>query len=365
MDSRESRFDAPFGIGQDRQQWGLRARKFEIFDKKRADVQFPEGEIVRRGSQIRGGRISIAQNDYASLFVGRKGAAGHNRNREKSGAGKAKKLERNPKKATFARVYDIINAGPRNRFTVSGKLVHNCGYQGGVGAFQTMAKGYGVKIGEQHDLLRDQAPEHYRRASDNFNSWGKKSGIAKRTWLSAETVKLGWRDAHPNIVQFWRDLESVAIEAIESPGKVIRCGSVRFARRGSFLFTRLPSGRQLCYPYPEAVEKETPFGKKTVIKYKGVDSYTRKWQDCFAYGGLISENDTSAVARDCMVNGMWNLEKAGYPIVFTVHDEIVSEHKEGFGSVEEFCALMVKPADWMAGLPIAAAGWRGKCYRKG
>ena len=33
-----------------------------------------------------------------------------------------------------ARVYDLKNAGPNHRFTVSGKLVHNCGYGGSVGA---------------------------------------------------------------------------------------------------------------------------------------------------------------------------------------------------------------------------------------
>ena len=37
-----------------------------------------------------------------------------------------------------ARVYDLKNAGPNHRFTVSGKLVHNCGYGGSVGAMKAM-----------------------------------------------------------------------------------------------------------------------------------------------------------------------------------------------------------------------------------
>lgn len=32
------------------------------------------------------------------------------------------------KKALVKKVYDIVNAGPRNRFTVSGRLVHNCNF---------------------------------------------------------------------------------------------------------------------------------------------------------------------------------------------------------------------------------------------
>ena len=37
-----------------------------------------------------------------------------------------------------ARVYDILNAGPHHRFTVSDCLVHNCGYGGSVGALKAM-----------------------------------------------------------------------------------------------------------------------------------------------------------------------------------------------------------------------------------
>ena len=45
----------------------------------------------------------------------------------------------------LARVYDLRNAGPHHRFTVSGRLVHNCGYGGGVGALKAM----GAKMPEE------------------------------------------------------------------------------------------------------------------------------------------------------------------------------------------------------------------------
>jgi DNA polymerase len=41
-----------------------------------------------------------------------------------------------------------------------------------------------------------------------------------------------------------------------------------------------------------------------------------------------------------------------------VHDEIVAEVPDGFGSVEEFVAILTTPPDWAAGLPIAAKGVR-------
>jgi DNA polymerase len=63
--------------------------------------------------------------------------------------------------------------------------------------------------------------------------------------------------------------------------------------------------------------------------------------------------------------GVINLERAGYPIVLRVHDELAAEVPEGWGSIEEFEKLMADAPEWSAGWPIkAAGGWRGKRYRK-
>lgn len=63
---------------------------------------------------------------------------------------------------TKRHVWDILNAGPRNRFTVSGVLVHNCGF--GLGSktkYIAVAKQMA-----QIDVTEDEAGEHvagYRR----------------------------------------------------------------------------------------------------------------------------------------------------------------------------------------------------------
>lgn len=218
-----------------------------------------------------------------------------------------------------------------------------CGYQGGVGAFQTMAHTYGVKI----------------------------------TDTEADTIKSAWREKHPRTKQFWYDLDEAGLRAIANPGKVVQCGPVAFRVVGSFLWLRLPSGRALCYPYPAIRTIMMPWGEpKDAITFKTVpntsnfrkivpdDSNTSKWARIATYGGALAENVVQAAARDVLAEAMFRLEANNYPIILHVHDEAVSEVDEGFGSAEEYEQIMTEPAPWMAGLPIAASGFEAERYRK-
>jgi DNA polymerase len=83
-----------------------------------------------------------------------------------------------------------------------------------------------------------------------------------------------------------------------------------------------------------------------------------------SYGGLLVENIVQGVSRDLLVDAMFRAERAGYPVILHVHDEIVVEveaDRADVGTVEE---LMSKPPGWAAGCPIAAEGFAGKRYRK-
>lgn len=211
------------------------------------------------------------------------------------------------------------------------------GYQGGLGAFRQMEKNLGVKLG-----LTDE---------------------------QVQTAKEGWRNGHPKIVGFWYALERAALDAVLDAGRTTWAGDsarqVCFRSKGSFLWCRLPGGRVLCYPYPIVKQIETPWGElKDQVHYMTVDGTTNKWVETHTYGGKLAENVTQAVCRDLLAHSMRQVEAAGYPVVLHVHDEIVSEVPEGFGSLAEFERICAKAPAWADGLPIATAGWRGKRYRK-
>lgn len=254
-------------------------------------------------------------------------------------------------------------AGPHRQIGKVAELA--LGFQGGVRAFAKMATTYGLKIGEHFDTIHGVMGGRVQAlAEDAWEPRGQKDGLTHDTWVAAEMVKIAWRDRHPKIVDLWNGLEEAAIHAVENPGQITSYGKISYRKAGSFLWCRLPSGRCLCYPYAQIVQKTTPWGSKAkAIRYKCVDQFTRRWDWKDFYGGLATENVTQAVARDVMVEAMLRVEAEDYPIVLTVHDEVVAERADG--DPERFTALMEALPAWAKGLPVSAAGYEAERYRKG
>lgn len=278
--------------------------------------------------------------------------------------------------ATAADIYrckieDIFKEDPRRQ--VGKVAILALGFQGGVGALQQMCKAYGITLEPTFESLWGRATaEHKDRADFIYNMNGKKHDISKKEFYASDLIKQYWRDANPNIVKFWADLEQAAIAAVEKPGQVYKAGSINhptvYKMAGSFLWCQLPSGRVLCYPYAK-VEMKVKFKDappSPTLTYMDVDSYTKKWERRKSYGGLLAENVTQAVARDLLADAITRLEDKGCPVVMHVHDEVVGEIPESapqqtLSNVEKI-ASQVPP--WAAGLPIEAKGWRGVRYRK-
>ena len=246
------------------------------------------------------------------------------------------------------------------------------GFQGGVGALQTMARAYGLKLEPTFDVLMKRATEEHIRVSDFiYQMNGHKHDISKKEFYASDLIKQFWREKNPQIVRYWEELNNAAINAVNAKGQAAfpagpKTREVVYKVNGSFLWCKLPSGRVLCYPYPK-VESLAAFEdseKRPTLTCMGVNSYTKKWERYKNYGGLLAENVTQAVARDLLAEALFRLEAKKYPVVMHIHDEVVVEVPKGFGSLEEVEHIMSQVPAWAKGLPVSAEGWRGERFRK-
>lgn len=244
------------------------------------------------------------------------------------------------------------------------------GYEAGYGGLQTFAKGYGVSFLDHWETIQaNVAAETIAAAKANYTKWGAERNPEADSdeWIASETVKLAWRKRHPAIVNLWRACKDAAKNAILNPGSTHPAGPhLRFKMAHhaghSYLLCRLPSGNFLCYFSPKYSAEDD------VITYMGIDSTATggmfgKWQRLYTYGGKIVENACQSLAMDIMAANMPRIEESGYPIILTVHDEILAEPTNG-GTGAELAKLMAHAPDWLPDFPLAAAGFDCARYRK-
>lgn len=175
-----------------------------------------------------------------------------------------------------------------------------------------------------------------------------------------------WRSANPNIVKLWHDMETAAVETVQTGvSHPVRDGLVTFALEGDIIYGQtyltmsLPSGRKIYYAKPFI--KENRFGKGAVHHY-GV-GLTKKWEEQSTYSGKLTENCVQSIARDCLVETLNRLNERGLDVLFHVHDEVVIDAPMET-TVEEVCALMCEPITWAKGLILKAAGFESQYYMK-
>lgn len=201
----------------------------------------------------------------------------------------------------------------------------------------------------------------YQGAVAALNRMAKKEGKEFDTEFALKIVR-AWRKTNSNIQSLWRNLEDHALAAVDNPGKVYETNKVMFKVSGEWLYMRLPSGRKISYYKPQI--RPGKYGDQ--VTYMGIDTDTRQWKRVSTYGGRLTENAAQGGSRDVMAHGMINLDKNGYQIIGTVHDEVIDEDddKNRHGSLEEMCEIMCDLPEWAKGLPVAADGWEGYRYKK-
>ncbi len=182
----------------------------------------------------------------------------------------------------------------------------------------------------------------------------------------AELVVKSYRSKYHRVQKFWYDCQDAAILAVQNPGKRYRVNRIAYGCQDNFLFCQLPSGRKLAYYDPRVEMRKAPWGQMIEsLTFMGTDSLTKKWVRQTTYGGKLVENIVQATARDIMAEAILRTENTGeYPIILSVHDELIAEVNEEQGSIKEFESILTASPTWAGSLPIAAEGWRGKRYKK-
>lgn len=169
----------------------------------------------------------------------------------------------------------------------------------------------------------------------------------------------GWRNASPNIVKLWRDVEKAAKEAIQY-NRIIKLkqGGLIFRVASGILQIKLPSGRLLSYPLAKIVDNK--------ICYMGQNKTTHQWQEFETYGGKLVENIVQAIARDCLGETILRVVEKGYNISFHVHDEIIAEvpANESAKALSEIKKIFATPISFAPNLPLKGEGYTTPYYLK-
>ena len=197
-----------------------------------------------------------------------------------------------------------------------------CGYQGALGALKAMG---GIEMGLSEDEL--------------------------------QSIVDSWREANPNIVSLWWDIDSVVKRVVKTRTKE-KYKSLVISYEKGILFIELPSKRRLAYPKTKIGMNR--FGGESVV-YEGI-VVGNKWDKIESYGGKFVENIVQAIARDILAEAMMRLEKKGFNIVMHIHDEVVIESDSS--SIEEINEIMSIVPIWAPGLILDADGFESEFYKK-
>lgn len=304
------------GNRQDRYKWGLCTGKPAFCNAQSKLCQ----STAQRAFGVFSGILALFLHSRHSQIVS---GAYEERDHPRCGNSGLREAEELEDHLRTARLYDIRNAGKHHRFTVSGHLVHNCGYGGSVGALKAMgALNYGLQEEELKPLVD------------------------------------AWRLSNPHITKFWWDVDRAASTCVRERTAMGTHG-IRFYYQSGMMFVVLPSGRRLVYVKPKMGLNR--FGNESVT-YEGVGEQ-KKWQRLESYGPKFVENIVQATARDILAEAMLRLNAAGYRIVMHVHDEAVIEAPPDT-SLEDICSIMGQTPAWASGLLLRADGYACDYYKK-
>ena len=201
----------------------------------------------------------------------------------------------------------------------------------------------------------------YQLGGPGFVLYAAGAGVALTEEFATRAVK-AYRAGHPRIVESWRTVDQLFAAAVMNPEETFTGLKCKFNMVEQWLCVTLPSGRQLRYPYAQCVPGEKWGKPANMLSYR--TEINGQFLKEKTYGGKLIENIVQAIAFDIMQEGMLSAETNGYPVVGTVHDEVLTLRTIGAGSAKELEDLVCSIPSWSKGIPLAAKGFVCERYRK-
>jgi DNA polymerase bacteriophage-type len=244
------------------------------------------------------------------------------------------------------------------------------GYEGGCGALMRQTEKNNAYFRDIYNIVYHTAEQGTR---DWVNQLWKIAGKGhEKDWKAARYVVERWRDNNPMTVKFWRVMRFKSIQAVLHKGSVQEYRGIKFwyDKKFKMLVCQTLSGRCLYYPFAHVVGKmkKNYRGQAKVVPelraYYQSDK-PRRFIKYNPYGGLFTENIIQHEARDAMADKFVPLEKHGFQLRHTVHDELISQAKKFTTTLDIFNTILCTPLVWVPQCPLAVESWSGPRYKKG
>jgi DNA polymerase len=159
-------------------------------------------------------------------------------------------------------------------------------------------------------------------------------------------------DWAPEVPGLWRDLQDAALAAVQNPRRMFDAAGIEYRVEGGWLVAHCPDGSCLYY-YRPTLARQRPRWKEITETGEVQERISDNWVDCwryqvpagktnehragplgswvFAYGGLLTENYISHMARQVLCGALVEARRQGLDVVLHNQDELVLE-------VPEWCA---------------------------
>jgi hypothetical protein len=290
------------------------------------------------------------------------------------------------------KTYDVTNAGPSHRFTVSGKLVHNCGY--GLGHMKFAAMIYSGMLGAKGILFDEKMVVDVKADIRGYAKYLsnkpdlierlkelKPAKLSNGEWIQhtacAFKIINTFRERNAMIPRLWRTCDKLLAAMLAGDGRDIEFTSAEIpvlpsdpdkstydagsnviltlkTRKNAVL---MPSGMWMHFKDLELNDE----GDYSCMRRK--DGRVKRVK---VYGGMVLENLSQNLAGIIVRHGMVKMKtKYGLRPILQVHDEIVAISGDvgPQQTLNEMIVCMTDVPTWAKGLPLAAEGGFGRSYR--